>query len=66
MALTNGKCVKYTMKTNAYKIVNNYAHEISGWNILSKLLHVRAPNIGGMNGDVHSELLTLAFNNREK
>ena len=33
---------------------------------LSILLHARAPFIGGMDGDVKSDLATLSFKNREK
>ena len=51
------------MSPQAYKVVNTYAHEISGWTILSRLLHARAPNLGGTNGDVKSDLSTLAFKN---
>ena len=36
------------------------------WNILSRLLHSRAPHLGGINGDVQSDLATLDFNNGEQ
>ena len=49
------------MLPQAYKIVNTHAHEISGWKIISRLLHMQAPNIGVMNGDVKSDLSTLEF-----
>ena len=54
------------MAPQAYKVVSTHAHEISGWTILSRLLHSRAPHIGGINGDVQSDLSTLAFKNGEQ
>ena len=51
------------MEPQAYKVVNTHAHEISGWTILSRIIHARTPNIGGINGDVHPELATLVFKN---
>ena len=54
------------MAPQACKIVSTYAHDISGWNILSRLLHSRAPHLGDMNGDVQSDLATLAFRNGEQ
>ena len=51
------------MAPKAYKVVNTHAYEISGWTILSRLIHVRAPHLGGINGDVQSDLSTLEFNN---
>ena len=54
------------MEPQDYKVVNTHAHEISGWKILSKLLHASAPNLGDMNGDVKSKLATLEFNNKEE
>ena len=54
------------MEPQEYKVVNNNSHEISGWKILSRFLHERAPNLGGMNDDVQSDLSTLAFNNGEQ
>ena len=53
------------MAPRYYKVVSANAHEISGWKIPSRLIHSRAPNIGGMNGDDQSKLSTLAFNNAE-
>ena len=64
--MNNDTCVKYSMAPQAYKVVNNHAHEISGWRIIYRLLHLRAPHIGGMNCDVQSDISTLVFNNREK
>ena len=63
VAMTNDICVKYSMATQAYKVVNTHIQEISGWTILSWLLHSCAPSFGGMNGDVQSDLATLAFKN---
>ena len=54
------------MAPQYYKVVNTHAHEISGWTILSRLLHARAPHLGVMNGDAQSGLAILAFNNLEK
>ena len=59
--MTNDACLKSSMAPQAYKVVRTHAHEISGWTILSRLLHSRAPHSGGMNGDVQSDLATLAF-----
>ena len=47
-------------------VVNNHAHEISGWKILFRLIHARALHLGGMTGDVQSDLATLELKNREK
>ena len=49
------------MEPQAYKVVITHAHEISGWKIILILLHSRAPNLVGMNGDVQSDLATLAL-----
>ena len=64
--MTNNTCVKFSISHQAYKIVSTCAHEISGWNILSRLLHSRAPHLGGINGDVKSDLATLSFRNGEQ
>ena len=50
----------------SYKNLNTHAHEILGYKILSRLIHLRASHIVGMNGDVQSDLVTLAFKNREQ
>ena len=54
------------MEPQAYKIVSTHAHEISRCTILSRLLHSHTPHIGSMDGDVQSDLATLAFNNGEQ
>ena len=54
------------MAPQDYKVVITHAHEISGWNILYRILHSRAPHLGGMNGDVQSNLSTLTFKNGEQ
>ena len=54
------------MAPQAYKVVSTHAHEISVWTIISRLLHSRAPHLIGMNGDVQSDLSTLAFRNGEQ
>ena len=64
--ITNDTCVKSSMAPQACKVVSTHAHDISRWNILSRLLHSRAPHLGGMNGDVQSDLDTLAFRNGEQ
>ena len=61
--MTNDTRVNFSMAPQAYKVVSTHAHEISGWKILSRLLHSRDPHIGGMKGDVQSDLATLTFNN---
>ena len=66
VATTNGTCVKYSMAPQAYKVISTHEHEISGWEILTRALHSREPHLGGMNGDVHSDLANLAFNNGEE
>ena len=54
------------MAPQAYKVVSTHAYEISGCTILSRLLHSRAPHIGEMNGDVQSDIASLAFRNGEQ
>ena len=54
------------MAPQAYKVVNTHDHKISVWNVLFRLLHARAPNIGGTNGDVQYYLTTLEFNKQEQ
>ena len=64
--MNNDTCVKYSMAPQVYKVVSTHAHEISGWTIISRLLHSRAHHLGGMNGDVQSDLATLDFKNGEQ
>ena len=66
MALKNETCVKYSMSPQAYKFVNTHAHEKSSWKNLSRSIHVRNPHLGGINGDIHSDLSTLSFKNGEQ
>ena len=40
------------MSPQSFKFVTTHAHEISGWKILSGIIHEQTPNLGGMNGDV--------------
>ena len=63
VVITNETCVEYSMASQAYKVFSTHDIEISVWTILSKLLHSGAPHLGGMNGDVHSDLATLTFKN---
>ena len=51
------------MAPQSYKVVKNHAHEISAWKIIARNIHLRAPNLGGINGDVQSDLANLALNN---
>ena len=66
LSMTNYTCVKSSMAPQAYKFISTHAHEISGWIILSRLIHLRAPHLGGLNVGVQSYLATLAFNNGEQ
>ena len=54
------------MAPQALKVVSTYSSEISGCTILSRLLHSRAPHSRGVNGNVQSDLATLAFKNGEQ
>ena len=54
------------MAPQTYTVVSTYAHEISGYTILSRILHSCDPHLGGMNGDVQYDLATLAFKNGEQ
>ena len=64
--MNNDTCVKYYMAPQAYKVVNTHANEISVWKILSIIIHLRTPHIGGMNGVDQSDLSTLEFKNGEQ
>ena len=66
VAMTNDTCVKPSMVPQSYKVVITHAHDISVWTILSRLIHSCAPHLVGMNGDVQSDLATLAFKNGEQ
>ena len=66
VSMTNDTCVKYSMSSQSYKVVNTHAHEISGYTIISIIPHSRAPHLGGMNSDVKSDIATMEFNNGEK
>ena len=66
MAITNSTSVKSSMAPQPYKVISTQANEISGWTILSRLLHSRATHFGGMNGDIQSDLATLVFKNGEQ
>ena len=54
------------MEHQDYKVVNTHAHEISVWTILSRIIHKRATNIGGMNGGVQSNVTTLEIKKGEQ
>ena len=64
--MTNGTCVKSSLAPQAYKFFSTHAYETSVWIILSRLLHLHAPHLGGMNGDIQSDLATLDFRNGEQ
>ena len=64
--MTNDTCVKSSMAPQSYKVVRTHAHEISGCNTLSRLIHSLAHQLGGMNGDVKSDLATPDFKNGEQ
>ena len=63
--MTNDTCVKSSMAPQAYKIVSTHANEISVWTTLSRILHSCAPCLVNMNGDVQSDLFTLASKNKK-
>ena len=50
--MTNDTCVKSSMASRAYKVIITPSHEIPGWKILSRLIHSRAPHLGGINSYV--------------
>ena len=54
------------MAPQDYKVINTCDNEISGWTILYRLLHARAPHAWGINGDFQYDLATLEFKNGEK
>ena len=66
VAFNSDTCVKSSMSPQSYKFLNTHAHEIPVWKILSRLIYSLSPHIVGMNGDVQSDIDTLAFNNGEQ
>ena len=64
--MTNDTSVKSSMAPQDYKFFITHAHEILGWTILSRLIHLYATHLGGINGDVQYDLATLAFKNGEQ
>ena len=54
------------MAPQVYKVINTHYRGISGWKVISILLHSRSPHPGGINGDVQYDLATLVFKNREQ
>ena len=64
LALTNDTDVKSSMAPQDYKFVKTHSHEIPGRKILSRIIHLRAPYLGAMNGVIKSDQTTLTFNNR--
>ena len=63
--MTNYNCVKSSMAPQAYKLFSTHDNEISGWTILSRLLHSCANHFKGMNGEVKYDLVTLDFKNEK-
>ena len=64
--MTTDTCVKSYMAPQDYKVISTHDIEISVWTILSRLIHLRAPHFGGVNGDVQSDLSTLVFKNGQQ
>ena len=62
--MTNYTCVKSSISSQAYKIVSTNYHEISGWKIISRLIHWCAPHLGEMNNYVQSDLFILELKKR--
>ena len=54
------------MEPQTYKFITTHYHEVSWWNILSRILHERETHLGVINGDVQYDLDTLAFKQVEK
>ena len=54
------------MSPQSYKVVSTHNHEISVWEILSRLIYSRDPHTGGMNGDVKSDTAPPEFKNGEQ
>ena len=64
--MINDIFTKSFIAPHTYKVFSTHAHEISEWKVISRLIHSRAPHLGGMNGDFQSDIATLAFNNIEQ
>ena len=64
--ITDDTCVKPSMAPQAYKVFSTRTHEISGRKIISRILHLRASNLGGINGYDQSDLSTLKLKNGEQ
>ena len=60
MKLMNISQIKSSMAPQAYSIITNHDHEVSGWIILYIIIHKRETFIGETNGDVQYDLATLA------
>ena len=48
------------MAAQTYKIATTYAHEIPKCTILYRLIYARNSHLGGMNGDIQSDLDNMA------
>ena len=66
VTMANDTCVKSSMAPQSYKVVSTHDHDISGWTTLYRLLNSRSPHLGGITGDVQSDLATLLFKNGEQ
>ena len=54
------------MVNQAYKVLNTHAHEITRWTTLSRTINSCATHLGGMDGDVQSDLDILTIKNGEQ
>ena len=54
------------MAPQVYKVVTTPTYEISGYNIIARLLHAQATHLEGINGDFQSDLSKLKFNQGEQ
>ena len=54
------------MATQSYNISITHAHEMLKRSILYRIIHVKAPYLGDINGDLKSEFSTLLFKQGKK
>ena len=66
LALKNDTWIRSYMSPQAYKVTTILDNEVSGWTIISRNLHARAPYLEGINGYVQYNSANLAFKTREK
>ena len=58
---TNGNYINTSLAPETYEVVTTYSHKLFGWKLLPNVLHTCNPHIGGYNGGVHIDLVTMAF-----